>query len=345
MIRHLWILVLLPVLLLPLVAVTAQPGPGDGSDGEFRRAELERTDQLVERALEMLRGLDNPTAIELVGQAQQFQARAWNHFNNGEFVQARWYTQQARELLKKALNQARHNEQTEGMVLRHLERAKERLDRAAEVIAQSDNRSMVALYESARDNLTRAWEFYNSEQYRPALKLADQVEKAAEKILNSADKGQESDGTYEHRRELVLTAVQQARDAAVECSSKRGKLLLEQAEKALDTADDMAGKGSWNAAMQALQRARDFAVKSARECHGGDLLQTRYERLVSQADKIKEQSLTLSGNNREVVDRLLIQAYEQLALARGYIQSDEDEKATAALQAASLSLRQAEAYI
>lgn len=342
--RQLMLVVMIMAVLLPAVGTLAQGGPGGPGD-EFRRTELERTDQLIERALEMVRGVDNPTAAGLVEQARQLQARAWEHYSAGEPVRARYYSEQARELLKKALNQARHSEQTESMVLRHLERAKEKLDKAADLMSGSDNRSILAIYESARDNLARAWEFYNDKQYRPALKLADQVEKATEKVLNSIDKGADSDSSYERRRETVQAAIERAREAQANCNSTNGLRLLQQAENAYETADKMAGKKSWNAAMQALQRARDLAVKSARECQGGELLQARYERYLAQANRLKELSLSLSGQTREVVDRLLLQAYDQLALASAHIQANEDDKATAAIQAASLALRQAEMYI
>lgn len=309
------------------------------------QTELDRTDRLIEQAQELIRATGNPAGVAFLEQAVRIQDLAKIAFNEDRLLEAWRLTLLARDLVRRALKNNRTTEQNDDLVLRKLERAGDKLDRAGELLAESDEQNLLAIYESARDNLRRAWDFYNSKQYAPANKLADQVEKTAERIISSVDNQGASNANYERRLEAVREAINNARETLANCQSTKAQGLFEQAEKGLALAEQLVGNGRIPAAMQALQRARELAVRATRECRGGEEMTARYQRLVSQSERLKEQGLNLTGETREAVDRLLVQADEQLVLAQGYIQSNELEKATAALQAAQLALRQAEAYI
>jgi flagellin-specific chaperone FliS len=251
----------------------------------------------------------------------------------------------ARDLVRRALRTNPTSEQNDDRVLRRLERAGDKLDRAGELLAESDSQNLQAIYDAARENLRRAWDFYNAKQYAPAIKLARQVEMTADRINISIDNQSASTANYERRLEAVRDAISQAWEMLTECNSADARALLEQAEKGLALAEQLAANGRIPAAMQSLQRARELAIRATRECRGPDVMTARYQRLVSQLEQLKEQSPSFTGETKDAVDRLLVQADEQLALAQGFIQSNEFEKAAAALQAAQLALRQAEAYI
>jgi hypothetical protein len=337
-----WPIEILMILLLCGASLFAQTG---SLSRDRIQAELDQTDRMIEQTQDLINATGNPAGVAFLEQAVRVQDLAKIAFSEDRLLEAWRLTLQSRDLVRRALKNNRTTEQNEGLVLRKLERSADKLDRASELLAESDEQNLLAIYESARDNLRRAWDFYNSNQYAPAIKLADQVEKTAERIIISVDNQGASNANYERRLEAVREAINKARETLADCQSTKAQGLIEQAEKGLALAEHLADSGRIPAAMQAMQRARELAHRAARECRGDEELSARYQRLVSQSERLKEQALNLTGETKEAVDRLLVQADEQLVLAQGYIQANEPEKVTAALQAGQLALRQAEAYI
>jgi tetratricopeptide (TPR) repeat protein len=338
---------LLPIIILiPLflngTGLLAQTG---GISPERIQAEMDLTDRLIEQAQDQINATDNPAGMAFLEQAVSSQDIAKAAFAEAQYLKARQFTLLARDLVRRALRTNPTSEQNDDRVLRRLERAGDKLDRAGELLAESDSQNLQAIYDAARENLRRAWDFYNAKQYAPAIKLARQVEMTADRINISIDNQSASTANYERRLEAVRDAISQAWEMLTECNSADARALLEQAEKGLALAEQLAANGRIPAAMQSLQRARELAIRATRECRGPDVMTARYQRLVSQLEQLKEQSPSFTGETKDAVDRLLVQADKQLALAQGFIQSNEFEKAAAALQAAQLALRQAEAYI
>lgn len=338
---------ILPFVLIILSLVLAQSLFAQGNDNQRERvlAELDKTDQMIQQAEDLITSTDNPTGLAFLEQAKQTQVSAKDMFDQNRFIEARRLTLLARDLVRKALKTNRVTEQSGDQALRKLERAEDKLDRAREVLSGSDNPALNSLYESSVDNLKRAWEFYNTKQYNPAARLAEQVEKAAERIINGQVRLSAAEANYERRLETVREAIDQAKMIVEDCQSEQGKTLLAQAEAGLAMAEELASKDQSLAAVEALQRAKRLANRAFRECNGFESLAARYQRLLSQSDEIKERSQSLTGQTKESVDLLLNKANEQLDLANAAIQAGDQDKAIPALQAAQLALRQAEEMI
>jgi len=71
-------------------------------DPEMVRAELERTDALLERARQRLAGSDNARGAELLAKTQALQDQAWQSFKLGQYFNAVKLTFAARDLLLRA---------------------------------------------------------------------------------------------------------------------------------------------------------------------------------------------------------------------------------------------------
>ncbi len=340
--KSFWLTTLLMILLVCGPSLLAQTG---GLSPDRVQADIDLTDRLIDQAQELINATDNPAGIVFLEQAITTQDLAKTAFTEARYFDARRLTLLSRDLVRRALKSNRTTEQNSDLVLRKLERAGDKLDRAGELLGEIDNPTLVSIYETARENLRRAWDFYNAQQFAPAIKLAEQVEKTAERIIISVDNQSASDANYRRRLESAQEAIANAREMLADCRSAQSQNLLEQAEKGLELAQQLADAGRYPAAMQALQRAREQALRATRECRGDEALVNRYNRLFEQAEQLKEQNLTLAGENREAIDQLLVQADEQLVLAKAAIDANEIVRATAALQAAQLALRQAEAYL
>ncbi|MDH4157080.1 MAG: hypothetical protein OEW00_07385 [candidate division Zixibacteria bacterium] len=331
---------LLFVCLLTLVGTSVPAQTGQmGSQISKLRMELERTDQIIERAREAVRVSQSPVARISLEKALQLQNLAWENFRTGTtegYKAALLLTRQAREQAQNAMSYGRVTEQNTDLVLRRLEKVDDMVDRLKESLQEDSDRNFQGVYDAARNNLDKAWEFYRSGQYRPALKLANQVERALRKIWQAANRNQRQAENVYRQLERVGELVESVRVSVVECSSDPALRSFREAEKSYQTGEDAAAKENYVAAAKALERARRLALEAKKECTSLDDLENRYQRLKGQADGLRERL----GNRNSNAQRLLKQAYEQLEKAAGHIGGREVNRAAAALKAAELSLNQ-----
>ncbi|MBN1212304.1 MAG: hypothetical protein JXA92_06975 [candidate division Zixibacteria bacterium] len=330
------------VLLFAAQALFAQ-GNQQQNIRNYVRSELERTDQMLQRAGDAIRGGNNPMAVTNYDRAKEIQEMAWNRFREEtleSYQAALKLTRLARQQAGKALSNSRQTEQYEGVILQKLERAGDLLERAKEAVELGDDANLRAIYDLAGDNLTKAWEFYRNGDYKPALKLVNQVVKTAEKILNAFNDQLRKEGFYERHRENIARMLQNARQAVNQCGSEDGQAFMVQAENAFKRAEELSDEKHFRAALKQLQTARVMAVKAARECQGLDFLTNRYEHIKSEADRIAEQIAGLPLEQTEAARELLEQLNQQLELSLSYIEQEQIEPAIASLKAAQLILSQ-----
>ncbi len=328
------------VLLLTLTTLAFGQGSGDNNYGMLR-AELERTDQLIEYARDAVRVASSVRAELYLENAIQTQEEAWEEFQTGTlpgFQAAGPLTRQARELAKSSLIAARYTQQKQDAVLRKLERADELIQQVKEQLRLSTaDQAVAALFESAEDNLKNAWEFYRNGEYRPALKLASQVENAIRRILSVTNREAQGATGVDRYAESVKDFVESARHQIAECNSETAIKLMEEAQVSLDLARSLMSEDKPQPAMEALKTAKKLATRARLECSGFDgTLSERYERIKNEADQIAEMIPPGDSNAQQLMD----QVYEQLDLAEGYIAEGQTQQAAASLRAAQLTLNQ-----
>ena len=334
----------IPILILLLALAGSSFAQGQGQAIERLRGELERTDQVIERATEAVRATNSAIAVQPLENARKIQELAWGNFRNGTldgYTRAAVQTRQALELAKKALSHARASQESDDAVSRRLERANEYVNRARELAGQSGNDSIKELLASIEANLQRAWEFYRQGQLRPAVKLANQVEIAARKIINLAGSDVRDQNNYEQRENMGRERLDRAREMLADCQSQTGQRFLEQAKAAFELSVKLARENRHDAALQALQNANKLASRAMEECGGAGTLEQRYERLRTEADRLAE----LADRSDENAQRLIQAVRDQLRLARRHLNSNDAEAATAAIRAAQLTLNQLQRQI
>jgi len=340
---------LLTALVMTLATGSTYAQMGSNDQIEQLRLFLEQNDEILERARDAVRAtnVSTPLAEMTLQQASKLQESAWESFRLERYSMAYSLARRARDKANAVLAAIRQTHQDEGetVVQRRLERAADLLDRAKGSATDGQRRLMRTLYETANSNLHRAWEFYRNGQYRPALKLADQVEKTAQKILtmnNAATRGQHQ---LERRLENANQLMDRAQSAVADCGSESAGRLMDRADDALMMARRLEQENRPLAALQALKNAREMAQRALAECQGSDQLIVRYERLRQRAEMLTELVSNTSGQAGTTARRLIEQAYDQLEMAKSYIDRGKPEQALPALQATSLALRQAQKYI
>ena len=342
-IKHIGLLVALTLVIMA-GAVQAQ-GNNTGTAIRAIERELDNTERLLERAQEYVRGANVPQAGQVFQQAVEIQKRAREQFQNENYLVARTLTRQARERAKLALSQSRQSEQYEGAVLRKLERAAEILGRVRQGAAQGQHQRLGQLLEVAEDNLARAWEFYRQGQYKPAYKLANQIEENARKLIGMGSGQAGGARNMDRWQETTGDMLQDARDAVATCESVQARTRLEQAEQAWERAGEMNRQNRPKEAVQAMRQVREMAKQAVAECQDPDRLQKRYRQLEARAERVREQIREHEGQQSATVDNLMSKNEEQLRLAREHLTNGRRKAATAALQAADLTLSQAERLV
>ncbi|MBU8932544.1 MAG: hypothetical protein KOO62_00920 [candidate division Zixibacteria bacterium] len=329
--RNIILSTLITVMVAPVLAQ-------DGAMIAKLEDELQRTDEVIDRARELVQGTNSAKASLALDQANELQARAWNRFrarrNRIDLETAANLTFKARERAQVALSVARRTAQNEDVVVRELEHVEDLLERARECAAQTTGSSLKTLHQSARENLNQAWQLYRTGRHQASLKLATQIKNSVRKFLQNCQRRSNEATRYDHWTESVGELLNRAQEMASGCDSESADQLLDQALKALRLSKRLADEGKYKAAEEAVLSARTMARKAVRLCQGTDQMENRYIELGDRIDRLAE---NVSPSD-DVARLLLDQARQQLQLAREHLNEDRGKAATAALKAAQMTI-------
>lgn len=335
-------LTILSLLILATGSALAQSRSNNrGDSDEALRTELERTDQLIERAKEAVQASQAPVAQLNLDAAISLQAQAWINFENESPRLALTLTRQAREKAKRAIASGRMNEQSEQVVLTKLERTTEMLERARELLVDQSDSHYQSILQSAQDNLDKAWEFYRLGRYRAALMLTNQAEKALDKLIRTSSRDTRARRNFERRSEATRQLIDRVRSILTECNSPSAEQLVVHAHEAFERANNFAANDKFQPTIQALKQSRKMASQALRQCQGEDALVKRYERLKNEFERLSD-NVTVSDDRGA---KFLEMAAEQLRLADDALNNNRREAAAAALKATEMTLAQLKRYL
>lgn len=338
-------IIITSLMLAVLVSGAALAQGGGDMQMEQLMVELDRTDDLIHQARELVHNSGNAVAAQALEQATKLQAGARDQFHQRRFTMSLSLTRKAREQVSLAISNSRMSEQLEGVVLGRLERARDLLERAAELLPHPTGPTATTIMERARLNLVQGWDFYRMRRFRATVKMVEQVERAGRRLLNIAQVDRQSDQTFEFRYENVERLLEYARELLSDCTSDPGREHLNQAERSIVRAREFHAQHKPRAGLLALGRAKEAARKAAQQCQDSDRLELRHQRLKSELDQASEALAESTSPNLETIRQLLNQVATQLELAGKYLAENRPESAQLSLQAAQLALRQAQRYI
>ena len=311
-----------------VAALNASAIAQTGLVGDRVRLEIERTDQILNEA--KINSGNSPLGQETIQRAEEIQLQARNLFQQGRYRMALELTLRAREQLRAAMRRTSIAEESDQVVLRRLERAAELLDRVGSTISPDTDRGQRALYDAARENLQKAWDLYRGGRFRPAMKIVDQVENNARKILRRSERLGKWNDAFERRLQAASDHLAELEDRVENCESESARTLLEQARHSLELARKLADEKNISAAMQSLDDAQKLTQEGLRECLGPAVVKEMIERMENRLTILDER--IPSDDNR--AKKILEQTRRQIELARGHLDHNRPEAAAASLRAA-----------
>jgi hypothetical protein len=159
------------------------------ADPEKLRAELERTNDLLERVKEPVAASGNERARQLLQKAGNWQEQARTAFSNRLWGQALKFTLAARDLALRAWELARGST-TLPLVERALGETDQLLDAWSDELRQSDQGQVQTLLDQAIDQQARARQLFNDRDLKGALQATSLARKSLNRALEAVNTDQ-----------------------------------------------------------------------------------------------------------------------------------------------------------
>jgi hypothetical protein len=152
-------------------------------DPERVKAQIERTQELLERAKERIEECNNDRGRAMLRAAFEMQKRAIDSGRNGQYLVALQLTVGARERALKALRLCNLEENLAEGAERQIERTENIVSRASEAVQDCASGEAKASLGNAQRLLEQARDAFRQENYRAALKLTRIARRAAYRAL------------------------------------------------------------------------------------------------------------------------------------------------------------------
>jgi hypothetical protein len=296
----------------------ASAGSATAQDPSDIRREVERTNEVLARAREIVPPSRNAQAIEVLQTAVRAQQGAIEQLQAGHPRIALELTMEARRLAFRAIDLARNAGDSgpgpidlEPRAQRALERAAEVLERARDCAGSSPSQVAQRLLDLAATRLEEAHQAFRERRYRLALDLAAQVDRVLGEVCRG-DRGEDIEQLYDNVQQLM----ERAAPIIVEAGNANAIGMLERARTLFERARNALGANRDPLAREALSTARDLLLQalrlSERPPESGDvdrLLEATANDLTKLAEEIRA-----AGNNEAT--SLFDRALEHLQRAR-----------------------------
>ncbi len=252
--------------------------------------ELEKTDQLIERAADATRKAGSIMANQHLDQAVRLQVEAKDSFRRGMFRKSYKLTMYARDQVNRSVAILKSSERNDAIVRRALERTNEILARADEAITESGSLKAASLYETSRKTQAEAMEFFRGNRLRIAFKATLKARDIARRAIAAANSNIDNEGRA--RRELDKTddLISKAREQSIRLGANGNvSQLLTNAEDIQLRAWESLATGKFRVSLKQTMNARDVTKRAL-----GIMERS------SQPDRIE----TLLKQNQRLIDRL-----------------------------------------
>lgn len=324
--------------LLAVTILIPQLSRAQGNDmGQRLQRELDMTNDILQRARDIVVSCGNERGKQLLETATQLQNQARQNSSNSP-VAAFQFTRQARIRALEAIKACQGVEENDSVVLQQLEKTDRLAERLAESIGSFSNQAYASVFNTARDNQRRAWEFFRNRQYLPALKLSRQAEhtlmKLGERVRSRANDQNRLENQfrqYEANRERI-------REMLANCNNDQSLKLAHQAQEAYNNAVDFASEGEMVRAENSFKMAQKFIREAGELCSQSGSMLRMFEQLSGDLER-SQAAIRAGGNDRAVA--LMEEAMEYLEKAKDPCNEGENELCAANLRAAQLSLQKA----
>jgi hypothetical protein len=300
--------------------------------------EFERTQQVINQAKAVIAESRTEKGTALLKFAVELQNKAQEAARLQMFRRGGELTLEAREKARAAIAVCRQAEENENLVQRQLEKTDQLILRTQERIGPDAPRPLRALFDSARENQRRAWEFYRNRELRPALKLSRQAEKSMRRLIERV-KAQAGEATR-LRSQIRQTeqTLEQTRTRIQECDNEEAARLMIRAEESFRECLELQNNGQLKQAENKLKLVRRIVRQVVEACGDQESLGNVIRRMNMEMEQVSE-AITGSGNPEAI--RLMNAAREHLRAAERNCEVGDTERCAANIKAAQMSLRKA----
>jgi hypothetical protein len=258
-------------------------------------------------------------------------------------VQARERAWQAVAAIRQAGERfVRQGEENENLVLRQLEKTDDLQNRVREEMPEEPGRALAALFDTARDNQLRAWEFYRNQNYRPALRLSRQAERTLLNILERLQGRAGERNRLENQFRQTEQRLEQAEQIARQCQNQAMTPLALRAREQFAEARQSHLAGDTEKAEGYLKAVQQMIRQIVQTCGDAENLKPMIQNVRREAEHISNE-IRNSGNNAAI--RLFESAMRHLAEAERHCDSGDSEACAANLKAAQMNLQKARQMI
>ncbi len=225
--------------------------------------QLERTDEYLSRARQLLSGVDVPGLQMYVEEASRLQDRARDFFSVNNLRQALQFTRRAQELLKKASDIAGDRDRQQGQFENYMQQTRDQIESIRDFVMESQTESALKLFEVGSEQADRAQQLYDLGRFEEALRLLAQARSKlsqAERIIQTGDSPQ---GTL-RAIELAQNRLDVLRERAEDARNQEALDLLEEAAEKLERARSLHSEGNYERALVVVRIVIELNQQAAR---------------------------------------------------------------------------------
>lgn len=303
------------------------------------KTEYEKTDQVIDRAKTVIAESRTERGVGLLNVAIKLQTRArnmaviWRRYDDGLKL-----TLSAREKAHGAIMVCRQAEENENLVLKQLEKTDNLIARVQNHLTPNSPRMIVALFDSAKENQRRAWEFFRNRALRPSLKLSRQAEKIVRGLIDRVQSANSETQRLTNRLLQLEQRVEQAQTKVQDCGSDEAARLLKKATESVDDCRRLINSGNVKRAENSMKLALQLLHRVLKLCSDYDALDRMMAQVEREIDRLSE-TIVSSGQSSAI--ELLETARKHLKDAEKLCASGDMEGCAANLKVAQMSLRKA----
>jgi len=304
--------------------------------------EFELTEQVINQARNAIAESKTEKGQALLSLAIQLQNQARTMGQNQQYVQGAAATLKAREQARSAIMVNRQAEENENLVQRQLERTDNLIDQLQNRMRADAPQMARTLFDTARENQRKAWEFYRNRALRPALKLSRQAEKSVSGLLERFKAQQGDLSRIRNQFRQLEQRMDQVRTMVKDCGTDEAFEFLRKAENAFNEALQHNAKGEVNQAENQLRLTRRMLTQAAALCGDQDALQRMIRQMEQEMERVAE-AVQNSGD---------AQALQFMRSARNHLQKAErlcaggnSEECAANIKAAQMNLQKAKRLV
>lgn len=319
-------------------------------DSDRLRAELDRTDEVIQRAAESIRGCTSAKAKVLLERASDLQLRARRQFGSGGPTTPSRpvldLTRRARELAVDAIEHCQSESRTLDALATTLEATRQRLVQARSAVSESPSVETRRLLEAGAWQLEKAEEAYRAGEHRRAVMLCGAARGLIDRALVSGHAGSGHGTTTPSRVESALerTDMILAEVRAAEGADQQPQaiVLLRQADREQERARALYAEEKPLLALRRTQAARRPALDALALLQRGPDADQAKAAMETTARLLEHSREEIRGSGSGEAIRLLDAAETQLDQGRRALDRGDRAGAASAARRADGLLRRAQ---